>query len=63
MNVTKVLFIDEVAERLRMSTRTIRRKLDAKTFPIKPLKPVDSRTRWSEADVEAYVSGQTRRTA
>jgi predicted DNA-binding transcriptional regulator AlpA len=51
MSERRVLFIDEVAARLGCSTKTIRRRLKAGTFPIRPLRSIDDRHRWSLDDV------------
>ena len=47
-----VLFVVEVAERLRMHPNTLRRKVKSGLFPIRPITGIDSRLRFSEAEVE-----------
>lgn len=51
----KVLFVEEVAQQLRCSRRTIERRLKAGTFPIKPLPSIDKRLRWAESDVQRFM--------
>ena len=52
-----VLTIDELAAVLFTSPTTIKRRLRAGTFPIRPLIGIDSRRRWSQADVHRYLDG------
>ena len=54
-----VLLLDEVAEVLRTSTRTIKRQLRAGTFPIRRLEGIDKRHRWAKADVDRYLHRKT----
>ena len=42
-----VLFIEDVAELLRCSPSTIRRRVSAGVFPVAPLPGIDKRRRWS----------------
>ena len=57
-----VLVLDELAEVLRTSPRTIKRHLRARTFPIPTLTGIDRRLRFAKADVERYLcrQGKTR---
>jgi hypothetical protein len=51
-----VVLIDELADMLATSRRTIERHLRARTFPIPELKGIDLKHRWSRAVVEAFIS-------
>lgn len=55
-----VLFIAHLGAILGSSTRTIARRLDAGTFPIKPLPSIDRKLRWSKSTVLAFLNGRTR---
>lgn len=57
----RVLFIDELAARLGCSRKTIERRLQTGTFPIKPLPSIDNRKRWAEDEVEAWERGRVTR--
>ena len=50
-----VLFIEQLAERLGMSVRTINRRLRAGAFPIPELPRLDHRRRWSPAVVQHWI--------
>ncbi len=52
-----VLTIGELASVLLSSETTIKRRLRAGTFPIRHLTGIDSRKRWSRADVRRYLDG------
>ena len=52
-----VLFIGDVAELLRCSPSTIKRRLRARTFPVLPLPGIDKRLRWSRESIERYLHG------
>ena len=52
-----VLTIVELASVLLTSETTIKRRLRAGTFPIRPLLGIDRRKRWSRADVRRYLEG------
>ena len=59
-----VLTIRELADVLRCSERTIKRRLHAGVFPIPPLQGIDKRTRFAKAVVLRYLDrsgGRTRR--
>lgn len=56
-----VLLLDEVAEVLRTSTRTIKRHLRAGTFPIPRLLGIDKRLRFAKTDVARFVGDGRRR--
>ena len=55
-----VLFVAEVAQRLRMHPGTLRRMIKAGRFPIRPITGIDSRLRFSEAEIE-QLERRTRR--
>jgi len=55
-SVPDVCFITDLARALRTSRRSIERRLAVGTFPIRPLPSVDSRRRWSGADVRAFIA-------
>ena len=50
-----VLVLDELGDVLRISTRTIKRRLRAGTCPIRALHGLDRKWRWAKADVEKYL--------
>ena len=50
-----VLTIREVATVLRCSESTIRRRLRACTFPIRPLPGIDKRRRFARADLLRFL--------
>lgn len=52
----EILFIDDVAQRLRMSVRTIKRRLRTRAFPIPELPRLDHRRRWSRITVENWIA-------
>lgn len=51
-----ILFIDEVADLLRVSRSTIERRRRDGTFPIPQLPTFDSRPRWSRQAVERFLA-------
>ena len=53
-----VLFLADVAERLRCSPDTIRRRLRDGTFPVAPIPRIDHRMRFPAADIEALAAGR-----
>ena len=53
-----VLFLADVAARLRCSPDTIRRRLRDGTFPVAPIPGIDDRVRFPAADIEALAAGQ-----
>ena len=56
-----VLTLEELASVLFTSPTTIKRRLRAGTFPIRPLLGIDRRRRWSRTDVRRYLdTGGTR---
>ena len=54
--IPAVCFIDDVAQALRCSTTTIKRRLRVGTFPIRPLPSIDSRRRWAGEDVRQFIA-------
>ncbi len=52
-----VLTLEDVASVLVTSPTTIKRRLRAGTFPIRPLLGIDRRRRWSRTDVRRYLDG------
>ena len=52
-----VLTLEEVASVLLTSPTTVKRRLRAGTFPIRPLVGIDRRHRWSLPDVRRYLDG------
>ncbi len=46
-----VLFLNDLASLLRCHPKTIRRRLDARVFPVAPIPGIDRRPRWSKAAV------------
>ena len=58
----EVLFIEDVAELLRSSPSTIRRRLRAGVFPVPPLPGIDKRLRWSRRSFDSWFrKGDPRR--
>ena len=53
-----VLFLADVAARLRCSPDTIRRRLRDGTFPVAPIPSIDHRMRFPAAAIEALVAGR-----
>ena len=51
-----VLFLEDVADMLRVSRSTIERRRRAGTFPIPELPSLDRRPRWSVKAVEQYLN-------
>ena len=49
-----VLFIKDVAELLRCSPSTIRRRVRAGVFPVAPLPGIDKRPRWSRRSFDRW---------
>ena len=52
----KVLLLGDLAEVLRTSPRSIKRRMAAGTFPIRPLRGIDSKHRWAVVDVERFLA-------
>ena len=50
----EVLFIDDVAHLLGCSPSTIRRRLRANVFPVRPLPGIDKRLRWSRRSFDLW---------
>lgn len=50
----EVLFIEDVAELIRSSPSTIRRRLRAGVFPVQPLPGIDKRLRWSRRSFDSW---------
>lgn len=53
-----VLVLDELATLLRVSTKTIKLRLKAGTWPIRRLPGIDRKIRFSRVDVDAYLAGR-----
>ena len=53
-----VLFIADVAARLRCSSDTIRRRLRDGTFPVAPIHDIDKRLRFPAPDIDALAAGR-----
>ena len=53
-----VLFIADVAARLRCSSDTIRRRLRDGLFPVAPIPSIDNRVRFPAADIDALAAGR-----
>lgn len=51
-----ILFLDELAKLLRCHPKTIKRRLEAGTFPLAPIPGIDSRPRWSKAAVLKWLA-------
>ena len=49
------VLIDDLAKTLKTSTRTIRRRMAAGTFPIPTLKGIDKKDRFSPFHVEEFL--------
>ena len=57
-----VLFLGDVSRLLRCSPSTIRRRLRAGVFPVRPLPGIDKRLRWSRRSFESWFQrSDTRR--
>ena len=56
-----VLFIGEIAEKLRCSVKTIRRRIQDGSFPLTPLPGIDAAYRWSAADVQRWLDNPSTR--
>jgi predicted DNA-binding transcriptional regulator AlpA len=52
---SEVLFLEDVAEMLRVSRSTIERRRREGTFPVPELPSLDRRPRWSRRSVEQYL--------
>lgn len=50
-----VLFLEDIARGLGTSTRTIQRRLRAGTFPLRQLRGIDKRPRFSRVEYERYL--------
>lgn len=50
-----VVLIDELAAMLKTSVKTIRKRIYARAFPIPDIKGIDSKYRWSRAEVLAFI--------
>ena len=53
-----VLFLADVAERLRCSPDTIRRRLREGLFPVAPIPSIDHRMRFPTAAIDALMAGR-----
>ena len=53
-----VLFLADVAARLRCSPDTIRRRLRDGTFPVAPIPRIDNRMRFPAVAIEALAAGR-----
>ena len=53
-----VLFLADVAERLRCSPDTIRRRLREGLFPVAPITSIDNRMRFPTAAIDALMAGR-----
>ena len=53
--------LEELASVLYTSPTTIKRRLRAGTFPIRPLLGIDQRLRWSRTDIRRYLDGEAGR--
>ena len=51
-----VLLLDDLAELLRCSPTTIKRRLRARVFPVAPLPGIDKRPRWSKTAVLRWLA-------
>lgn len=51
-----VLFVDDIARLMRTSPRTVRRRLAAGTFPLRPLPSIDKRERFSRVQYEQLLA-------
>lgn len=54
--IPAVCLIDDLARILRVSERTLRKRVSAGTFPIRALPSLDKRHRWSGEDVRRYLA-------
>ncbi len=50
-----VVLIDELADMLGTSVKTIRKRLYAKAFPIPCIEGIDKKYRWSRSEVMAFI--------
>ena len=50
----EVLFIEDVAQLLRCSPSTVRRRRRAGLFPVPPLPAIDKRPRWSRRSFDSW---------
>lgn len=53
-----ILFLEDVCRELRVNRRTVERLRRYGAFPIKELRPLDKRPRWSRAAVDAYLADE-----
>ena len=53
-----VLFLADVAARLRCSPDTIRRRLRDGLLPVAPIPSIDNRVRFPAADIKALAAGR-----
>lgn len=51
-----VVFVEELAEMLGTSRRTIYKHLRARTFPIPEIKGIDLKHRWARSTVEEFIA-------
>lgn len=51
-----VLFLGDLAALLRCHPKTIRRRIDARVFPVAPIPGIDRRPRWSKAAVLQWLA-------
>ena len=56
-----VLTIEELAGLLRCSDSTIRRGLEAHTFPVAPLDSIDKKFRWSRFEIARWLGAYDER--
>jgi predicted DNA-binding transcriptional regulator AlpA len=56
--MSDVLFIEDVAQRLGMSVRTIQKRLRANAFPIPEVPSLDRKRRWSPTAVDKFLASQ-----
>jgi predicted DNA-binding transcriptional regulator AlpA len=54
----RLLDIEDLANRLKIRTKTIRNKLSNGTWPISPVR-IGRALRWRESDVAAAIAGLT----
>lgn len=58
-----VLFIDDLARRLKTSRRTLEKLRRARALPIAELPALDKRPRWSGVAVKRYLANVNMRTS